>query len=149
VDRYNEATDSKVSVLWIAIIGLCFFLGSCSSTSSKQLAEQAVNQFHQQLDSEQYHVIYLGSDEKLRQASSETEFVALLEAVHRKLGKVQQANVQSFQVGWFAGQGQVVTLVYNTRFADSPANEKFVWHITGEHPLLVGYFINSNAFITK
>jgi hypothetical protein len=131
------------------ILGLCFFLGSCSSTGNKQIAQEAVTQFHSQLDAEQYHTIYAGSDEKLRHASSESDFVALLEAVHRKLGKVQQANLQSFQVGWFAGQGQVVTLVYNTRFVDSTAAEKFVWHINGDQPLLVGYFINSNALITR
>jgi Protein of unknown function (DUF4019) len=149
MDPYNNRSNSNVRLCLIAIFVPCLVLGSCSSASNKQIADQAVTEFHRQLDSEQYHAIYTGSDEKLRQAFSEADFVALLEAVHRKLGTVQRANLQSFQVGWFAGQGQVVTLVYNTRFVNSNADEKFVWHINGDHPLLVGYFINSNALITR
>jgi hypothetical protein len=125
------------------------FLVSCNSTKSKQLAEQGVSQFHSQLDSEEYHALYVGSDDRLRQATSEGDFVALLQAVHRKLGSVQQANLRTFQVAWFAGQGEMVTLFYDTRFTGGRAVEKFAFHISDNHPLLVDYFINSNASVTK
>jgi Protein of unknown function (DUF4019) len=131
------------------ISGMLLLLSSCSSSKGKQLAEQGVSQFHEQLNSEQYHVMYAGSDERLHQASGEEQFVALVQAVHRKLGDVQASNLKSFQVGWFAGQGETVTLFYETRFAEGNAGEKFTWHISNDRPMLVGYFINSNALITK
>lgn len=93
--------------------------------------------------------MYAASDEKLHQSSSEAEFVGLLEAVHRKLGTVQASNLRTFQVGWFAGQGEVVTLFYETRFTGGNAGEKFTWHISDNRPVLVGYFINSNALVTE
>jgi hypothetical protein len=81
-------------------------LVSCSSVQNKQLAEQGVAKFHQQLDSEEYHSIYTESDERFRRASREADLNAFLAAVHRKLGKVQSADLKSFQVGWFAGRGK-------------------------------------------
>src|SRR5690242_11010680 len=80
---------AKTAFALTVILALCIFSVSCSSAKNKQLAEQAVAQFHAQLDSEQYHAIYAGSDGRLRQASTEAEFVDLLGAIHRKLGRVQ------------------------------------------------------------
>jgi len=124
-------------------------LVSCSSVQNKQLAEQGVAKFHQQLDSEEYHSIYTESDERFRRASREADLNAFLAAVHRKLGKVQSADLKSFQVGWFAGQGQTVTLFYQTQFLDGNADERFIWHVKDKHALLVGYNINSKELITR
>jgi hypothetical protein len=95
------------------------------------------------------HTIYAASDEKLQQATSESDLVQLLEAVPRKLGSVQQSNLRNTGVAWLAGQGATVTLVYETRFAEGSAIEKFVWHIKDNNASLYGYNINSNALVAK
>jgi hypothetical protein len=132
------------------LFGTCIVLSSCgSSTKSVKLAQQNVEQFHSQLNSEQYAAIYAACDEKFHQASSESDFVKLLGAVHRKLGNVQQSNLSNTGVAWFAGQGATVTLVYNTKFAEGTGTEQFVWHIKDDSAALYSYHINSNELITK
>jgi Protein of unknown function (DUF4019) len=132
------------------LCGTCFLLSSCgSSTKSVELAQQQVEQFHSQLDSEHFTGLYAASDEKLRQASSESDFVKLLDAVHRKLGNVQQSNLRNTRVAWFAGQGATVTLVYETKFAQGTGMERFVWHIKNNGAALYGYHINSNELVTR
>jgi len=57
-----------------------------SATKSIQLAEQNVQQFHPQLDTEQYAAAYGACDEKFHQVTSESDSVKLLRAIHTKLG---------------------------------------------------------------
>jgi hypothetical protein len=101
------------------------------------------------LNSEQYEAIYAAADEGLHKAATEEEFVALLQAVHRKLGKVQTARRNNFQVGVSTGQGTIVTLVYNTTFVQGSGTEQFLWHMRDNQPVLLGYHISSNALILK
>lgn len=125
-------------------------LSSCgSSTKSVEVAQQNVKQFHSQVNSEQYAAVYAACDEKFHQVTSESDFVKLLEAVHRKLGNVQQSNLLNTGVAWFAGQGATVTLVYQTKFAEGTGVEKFVWHIKDNGAALYSYNINSNELVTK
>jgi hypothetical protein len=147
--KLSHRTASRDSVLFV-VVALVLSSASCNnSTNDTQLAQDGVSQFHLQLDSAQYHAIYAGADEKLHQVSGEVEFTALLQAIHLKLGKIQDAKLQSTQVGWYTGQGKVVTLVYATQFEGGNSQEKFTWHISNGRPWLEGYYINSNALITK
>jgi hypothetical protein len=116
---------------------------------SVELAQRSAEQLHSQLDSEHFTALYAASDEKLHQAASETDFVKLLDAVHRKLGNVQQSSLRNTGVAWFAVQGATVTLVYETKFAQGTGVEKFLWHIKDNGAALYGYNINSNELITK
>ena len=140
----------RIHYAFALLCGTCMLLSSCSSsTKSVELAQQNVEQFHSQLNSEQYTAVYAACDEKFHQATSESDFVKLLEAVHRKLGNVQQSNLRNTGVAWFAGQGATVTLVYQTKFAEGTGMEKFVWHIKDNGAALYGYNINSNELVTK
>ena len=116
---------------------------------SVELAQRSAEQLHSQLDSEHFTALYAASDEKLHQAASETDFVKLLDAVHRKLGNVQQSSLRNTGVAWFAVQGATVTLVDETKFAQGTGVEKFLWHIKDNGAALYGYNINSNELITK
>jgi hypothetical protein len=134
----------------VSICAATVLLCSCgSSIKSLELAEQNVQQFHSELDSEQYAAVYAASDEKFHEATTESDFVKLLEAVHRKLGNVQQANLRNTGVAWFAGQGATVTLVYETKFAEGTGTEQFIWHVKDNGAALYRYQINSNELVTK
>jgi hypothetical protein len=124
-------------------------VSSCGSGKSVESAAQSVEQFHSQLNSEQYQAMYASADEGLHKAATETDFVALLQAVHKKLGKVLASQRTNFQVGVSTGQGTVVTLVYNTTFDGGSGTEQFLWHMRDNQPVLLGYHINSNALIVK
>ncbi|MGB7729727.1 MAG: hypothetical protein WBL50_16975 [Candidatus Acidiferrum sp.] len=132
------------------LLGTCVLLSSCgSSTKSIQLAQQNVEQFHSQLDTEQYAAAYAACDGKFHQVTTESDFVKLLGAIHGKLGYVRQSNLRNTGIAWYAGQGATVALVYDTKFAEGSGIEQFVWHIKDNGATLYGYHINSNELVTK
>ncbi len=109
--RGRNCPTQKTLFIFVLLCGTCILLSSCgSSTKSVALAQQSVEQFHSQLNSEQFVGLYAASDEKFHQATSESDFVKLLDAVHRKLGNVQQSNLRNTGVAWYAGQVATVTL---------------------------------------
>jgi hypothetical protein len=123
---------------------------SCGSMArDTALAKQGVADFHSQLDAAQYAAMYQAADPQLHSITSETDFVKLLDAIHRKLGTVRQANLQDWRAGWYVGQGATVTLTYNTSFSAGSGTEQFIWHVNNNRALLYGYHINSADLIEK
>jgi hypothetical protein len=133
----------------LVLVLSCTCLASCGVRKDLQAAEEAVTEFHIQLDSEQYPAIYSATGDGFRKATSEADFTNLLQAIHRKLGTVQNSQRQNFRVNFDAGMGEVVTLRYNTTFSDGSGSEEFLWQIRGSQPVLLGYHINSNALVLK
>jgi hypothetical protein len=80
--------------------------------------------------------------------SKPEDFVALLEAVHRKLGELKSADKQNWNIN-FHTSGTFVTLTYKTSYSEGDAAEQFVYRIDGGAASLAGYHINSNALILK
>jgi hypothetical protein len=124
-------------------------LTSCGTGDNKALAETAVATFHSQLDAGQFGAIYADADDRFQKATTAADFSALVGAIHQKLGSVQQSALRNYNVGWYSGQGAVVTLVYETQFAGGSGTEQFTWHVQNKRPQLLGYHINSNALILK
>ncbi len=52
-------------------------------------------------------------------------------------------------VGWHSGQGETVSLVYDTTFTQGTGTEQFVWHVKDNTASLYGYHINSSDLVTK
>ena len=113
---------------------------------SKEQAEQAVTEFHRQLDDGRHREIYEAAGSELKQATTEGEFTRLLATVRERLGAIRSTSQQGWHVNAGTG-GTLVTLTYETQFASAPGTEQFVYRIDGERALLIGYHINSNALI--
>jgi len=134
----------------LGFVVLLLFLCSCNAAKHKELAEAAVGEFRAQFNSEQYHAMYVSADDGLRKAASEADFVALMQALHGKLGKAQQSHLRYYVDGRAtAVNGPLLTLVYDTSFASGPGTERFVWHIRDKRAILFAYNVNSDALITK
>jgi hypothetical protein len=121
---------------------------SCSLTKGKGIAEAAVVQFHNQFNAGQFHEIYAQTDEGFKKGTNEADLVELFEAVHRKLGTVNQAN----PAGWGVNttpSGTMATLSYEVEFSEGKGQEEFVFHIEGNKALLYHYNINSPLLITR
>jgi hypothetical protein len=141
---------SRKHSLLLTISAACISVSSCgSSAENVESAKRGVTRFHAQLDSEQYAALYAASDDGFRRTTNEPDFTKLLEAIHRKLGAVQQADLRNTMLAWRTGQGSTVTLIYATDFASGNATEKFVWHVTNGTSTLYGYYIDSNDLITR
>jgi Protein of unknown function (DUF4019) len=108
----------------------------------------AVAQFHSQLNQEKYAEIYAQADPALRKSTSQSDFAALLAAVHRKLGNFENANLTNFNEKEDS-QGDIVRAEYKTTFAQGSASETFTLRFTDGQGKLVKYEINSPVLIEK
>jgi hypothetical protein len=120
----------------------------CNPVKSNAAAESAVADFHQKLDAGDFKTIYDTADQGFKKAAPEKDFVALLEAIHRKLGNVQSTNRQGWNINSYNFQ-TYVELTYQTKFAEGDGTEKFRYRIEKGRALLLYYNINSTALITK
>jgi Protein of unknown function (DUF4019) len=146
----REHTTPRIHSVLVILCASCILFSYCGgAVKALDVAKQNVDKFHSQLDTEQYAVIYAAADEKFHQLTSESEFTKILQAIHRKLGTVQKSDLGNMNISWYAGQGETVTLVYNTTFAQGTGTEQFVWHVKDKNASLYGYHINSTDLITK
>lgn len=78
--------------LIVLLLGL-FSLTSCKDMrKAKGLAETAIIDFHKEFNDQKFKELYTASHADLKAAATEADFLKLLEAVYRKLGK----NVQFY-----------------------------------------------------
>lgn len=132
----------------LSLIFLSVLTIGCGAQKDIAGASAAVAQFHGQLDHQDYLTIYNNADERFRGASKQDDFVALMTAVHSKLGTVQKSSRQGFFVNYNTS-GSSIRLTYATKFSGGDADEEFLWSKSGDTFRLLGYHINSNALITK
>jgi hypothetical protein len=124
------------------------FVVACGSQKDLAAADVAVTRFHQQLDSEDYAAIYTQADQRFRDVTKQDDFIALMTAVHRKLGRVGSATRQGFFVNYNTS-GTRIRTTYGTKFSDGDAQEQFVWSKSGGNVALLGYNIQSNSLVVK
>lgn len=123
-------------------------VSSCSLAKGKGIAEAAVVRFHDQFNAGKFHEIYSETDSEFKKATSEDEFVTLLEAVKRKLGTVGQTRPSGWGVNTTT-MGTMATLTYDVDFSEGKGSEQFVFHISGNKATLYRYNVNSPLLITK
>ena len=146
IEASGRTPLGKVAV-WLAAL-LFLATTACGLLDGLKTAETEVEVFHSQFNSGQYRQMYLDTDEALRQSAGEADFVALIEAVHRKLGNLEETTRAGFDVRWDGG-GHWVSLSYQSRFTHGEAVEEFVWRIDADKAKLVSYNINSPALILR
>lgn len=133
-------------LVFLAAISLLF--AGCGASKGKETAEKAVGEFHEQLDKENFKEIYSGTHADFKAASTEGDFVARLDAVHSKLGKLEKSDQAGSRVNRSRLKTNVV-LTYNTKFSEGDARETFTYRIDGDHAQLYDYDIKSQALITE
>lgn len=130
--------------LTVAAIAMSLLATSgCASRESIDSAKQGVATFHRRLNAGDWNAIRNAAGPEFQGAP---KFIALLQAVARKLGRAGESKI----VGWNVSsgtQGTVVTLDSGTRYADGPAHEQFTWQTRDKSSVLVGYDIKSEALV--
>lgn len=130
------------------VVAALAVLTGCSMSADTKLAEQGVRRFHEMLDTGQFEAIYSAADDTLKGEATQENFVALLDAVRRKLGPTKSLNQQTWHVSYNTS-GTFVTLNYNTSYTEGDAVETFVYRLRDGTALLAGYHINSYALIVN
>jgi hypothetical protein len=130
------------------LIGL-MSLSSCKDmTKAKGLAGTAIVDFHKQFNDQKFKELYTSAHPELRAAATETDFLKLLEAVHRKLGKQVRSTEASWRVNTFNMKTTAV-VTRNTEFEHGKGVETFTFVVSGASCTLQGYYINSQDMMTK
>lgn len=135
-------------ILVLALVLMPFAAGACSMLKGKETGERAVVRFHEQFNSGQYADIYRQTDEGFRKATNESDMLALLGAVRRKLGSVKNTNQVNSKVDITYAR-TVVMLSYETEFTDGRATEHFVYYVSGGSARLYRYDIMSSLLVTR
>lgn len=135
---------------WSAALGtliLVLLMWRCGSTlvQGRKLADAAVRQFHERMNSENYEEIYRDADEGFRGQNHE-DSIRFLEAVHNKLGTAGTATQINVRVDTNT-RGTFLTTQYSTTFAAGAATEMFTWIKNGGTLKLYGYHIQSNTLM--
>jgi len=116
------------------MLAICAFLSGCASEERDlKVAEGAVGVFHSLLDSEKYSAIYQTAGAKMKETTSEPNFVKLLQGVHQTLGAVHDSVPKG--VVFQLAQG-TIRLDYDTTFARGAGREQFVWQVTNDQAIL-------------
>ena len=129
-------------------IGLFLLVAGCSGTGSVKIAEQGIEKFHAEFNAGHYAQLYDASAQDMKAATKREEFISFLAGAHKKLGPFKSGK----QVGWndnYATGGHFVTIQYESQFARGAAQEQFVFRVSDDKPILAGYHVNSNLFVTS
>ena len=105
----------KYLLLFVAL--LACLLGACSTGEKTDLAEADVPRFHAAPDAGNQAKIHDAAGDELQKAGKREDFIALLGAVHRKLGNVKSSK----RIGWRVGadlHGTLITLAHETEFVE-------------------------------
>lgn len=129
-------------------IFLVLLLCACSAVRGTENAERGVARFRASYERAEFGQIYSAAHPDLKQATSQRDFLQLMEAIHRKMGKVKGAARTNANVN-VNPSGTRVTLVYDTQFEQGAGVEQFVWRMQGDSARLESYNINSPVLILK
>lgn len=133
---------------WSWLLVVLFALVGCSGGARRADAERAVEEFHQRLDRGSFAIMYADTHPDLKAATSEKDFVAFLDAVHRKLGTIRKTEQLSWRVGSF-NLNTEVSLTYKTTFDSGEGMESFSFRFDGGRAMVRGYNINSKELVLK
>ena len=126
----------RATLAALALAALVLMAAACSSPSNRDVADQAVTEFHHQLDGELYSSIILNASDEMKSPSLDME--NYLKRVHDLSGKTTDLKflTSSSQV---MGDQVALTMVYKASFEREAGMETFVFRMKDGHPRLVSY----------
>ncbi|MGA6983748.1 MAG: hypothetical protein WBZ11_19495 [Candidatus Sulfotelmatobacter sp.] len=147
--KKNNKVLLKWSLLAAALV-LVYFMWQCGAgmSAGARLSDDAVRQFHSQLDSQAYDDIVSDSDEAFQNSATHDELTKFLGGVHSKLGSSHGFTRTNLFVN-ATTNGTFIKVTYQSTFDQGNATEAFTWKKADGGLKLVRYDVNSNAFITR
>jgi hypothetical protein len=132
---------STILVILAAI--LVFRHWRYSSTPSIRIAQNGVAHFRSQMKAEEFQAIYAEADEVIRQKRDKESFANLMAAIERGTGPHKQTRLSRARESWFSRPDKYVTLNYETTWARTKGEEKFVFLIRQGHATLNSYLVSA------
>lgn len=135
----------------IALVLTClglYFAGCTNLNRTYAAQDAAIAQFHERYNTGKIETIWDGAHAKFQGAAEKETFVAYMQSVQAKLGKVTAtANVDRRMQT--ANQTTTVFLSQGTVFERGKGIETFTIQMDGERAILVAYNIQSKVLAAK
>jgi hypothetical protein len=131
----------------IVVALLVIVLAGCAGGEDLRQADEAVAQFHSELNGGDYETIYGSAATGFKNVSSKADATKLFEAVHRKLGAYKSGKRTNWKAN-YSTSGNNLVLQYDSKFERGDATELFTFVRDGHGVRLFGYNINSPVLIT-
>lgn len=138
----------KFTAVSLALSVALLASGCGGMAKGKKAADKSLTDFHALYNDGKLADIYSAGDSKFKNVTTERQFLDLMQAVQRKLGKVTQSVNAGFNVSSFNFTTRVV-LTQNTTFEQGSGTEVFTFEMSGDKAVLLGYNINSKELILK
>ncbi len=133
---------------FVGVLAAVALAGCGKLTHDKDVAADAMDQFHERFNAGDFDKIYDTADAEFQGSNTRADFLKLLAAVHRKLGDYKSCDNHGWSTNSFNFDTSV-TLRYTTTFTKGAADEVFDYRVSGTRATLRGYHINSNTLITE
>lgn len=152
-DNYSPEPKRKRTLMKWSLVATAlvfgYFAWQCGSgmSTGARLSDDAVQRFHSQLDSGAYDTIVGESDEAFQTTDSQEELLKFLAGVHSKLGAAHGFTRTNIFVNANTN-GTFINVTYNSTFEQGSAVETFTWRKVSGGLKLMGYHVESKAFLT-
>ena len=121
-------------------------LVGCALTDGVAVAENAVVVFHEQYNAGSFGEMYDAGDDDLRAAETRNDFMTTMASLRTKLGSMHETKRTGFNAR-VGSDGTFVELEHVTEFENATGTEEFTWEITEGRARLLGYSVDSRAFL--
>ncbi len=130
-------------------LSIALFASGCGGMfKGKKAGEQSIAEFHKLYNDGKLGEIYSTAHSDFKSSTTEKQFLDLLGAVQRKLGKVTKTANAGFNVRSF-NLTTTVVLTQTTTFEQGTGTETFTFLMDADKAVLVGWNINSNELVVK
>ena len=118
----------------------------CGMAESVGAAEKAVVVFHEQYNAGSFGEMYDEGGDALRAAETRADFMTTMASFRTKLGSMRESKRTGFNAR-VGSDGTFVELEHVTEFENGAGTEEFTWEITEGRARLLGYSVDSRAFL--
>jgi hypothetical protein len=129
-------------------VAVALAVSACSASSDIEIAERAVEKFHERLNAHQFESIYDEAAEEFQKTDSKEQIVTFLRVVNTKLGTIRNARRVNLEVRTGLPDNTIV-LGYETEFKEEIARENFVYKVKGANAQLLTYNVQARALVLK
>jgi hypothetical protein len=133
-----------VRLLLLAACALA--LVGCGIAESIGAAEKAVVVFHEQYNAGSFGEMYDAGGDDLRATATRNDFMTTMASLRTKLGSMRESKRTAFNAR-VGSDGTFVELEHVTEFENGTGTEEFTWEISGSRARLLGYSVDSKAFL--
>lgn len=128
----------------LVMLAAALVLGGCSMGQDLSVTDAAIADFHAKFGAGDSAAIAAATGPEIKNGG--TDFTALLDRLHTKLGAFKSTNRQGFNDNYNNGDHQFTT-TYTSVYANGPATENFVYRFVNGKPVLIGYHVESAALL--